>query len=429
MFIAKKIKKAGRFGFTPLLLRTIIVNLLHYKGKILNLFNFERSLIETIRKNKTIHTFIMNAYRHIAGLLVAITVACSAYAQSYYDDDIYYNADKAKKEKAEKAKSDAQKRSKTGADSYVTPLPGSDSYTVYTDNTRDVDEYNRRYSNSIAADTTKANGNYESEDFACTKQIERFYNDQIVSGSGDENLIEYYSDSQLRNEPLTYNITVVNATDFWAPYYWSVYRPYGWYPSWGFSYYDPWAAGWYNGYLAWDYSYYYGFGHWHNYYYPYYPSYCYPYHHHYGHYYGNYGYQRPSYGGMMTHRGNSNNRYSGSNNSGRYNGGRYNGGRYNGGSSSYGNRNSGYNTGGAVRDNRRSYNNDNSGNYNNRNNSGYTSGSNSGYNPGYNSGSNNRGSSYNRGGSSYGGGSSYRSGGSGSYGGGGGMRGTGGRRR
>ena len=315
----------------------------------------------------------MNAYRHIAGLLVAITVACSAYAQSYYDDDIYYNADKAKKEKAEKAKSDAQKKSKTSADSYVTPLPGSDSYTVYTDNTRDVDEYNRRYSNSIAADTTKANGNYESEDFACTKQIERFYNDQIVSGSGDENLIEYYSDSQLRNEPLTYNITVVNATDFWAPYYWSIYRPYGWYPSWGFSYYDPWAAGWYNGCLAWDYSYYYGFGHWHNYYYPYYPSYYYPYHHHYGHYYGNYGYQRPSYGGMMTHRGNSNNRYSGSNN--------------------------------------------------NRNNSGYNSGSNSGYNPGYNSGSNNRGSSYNRGGSS------YRSGGSGSYGGGGGMRGTGGRRR
>ena len=49
MFIAKKIKKGGRLGFTPLLLRTIIVNLLHYKGKILNLFDFERSLIVTLR--------------------------------------------------------------------------------------------------------------------------------------------------------------------------------------------------------------------------------------------------------------------------------------------------------------------------------------------------------------------------------------------
>ena len=33
MFIAKKIKKGERFGFTPLLLRTIIVNLPYYNGK------------------------------------------------------------------------------------------------------------------------------------------------------------------------------------------------------------------------------------------------------------------------------------------------------------------------------------------------------------------------------------------------------------
>ena len=42
----------------------------------------------------------MNAYKNVACFFVAMTIASSAVAQSYYDDDIYYNADKAKKEKA-----------------------------------------------------------------------------------------------------------------------------------------------------------------------------------------------------------------------------------------------------------------------------------------------------------------------------------------
>ena len=62
------------------------------------------------------------------------TALCSV-AQDYYDDDIYYNADKARKEQAEKAKKAAEAKRLASQ-----PLPGSDQYTVYTDNTRNVDE-------------------------------------------------------------------------------------------------------------------------------------------------------------------------------------------------------------------------------------------------------------------------------------------------
>ena len=197
----------------------------------------------------------MNAYRNVACFFVAMTIASSAVAQSYYDDDIYYNADKAKKEKAEKAR---QEKGKI----YSQPLPGSDSYTVFTDNTRDVDEYNRRYLNTQAADTTQMSS-IESDDFSCTRQIERFYNDQIVSGSDDEDLIESYSEARLAYETPKIEISVIRTIDFWSPYYWTIVRPYSWYPMWGFSTYDPWTY-WYYGCPAWDYSWHYAYGHWHN---------------------------------------------------------------------------------------------------------------------------------------------------------------------
>lgn len=204
----------------------------------------------------------MNAYRNVACFFVAMTIASSAVAQSYYDDDIYYNADKAKKEKAEKARQESQVSNQGYGKTYSQPLPGSDSYTVYTDNTRDVDEYNRRYLNTQAADTTQVS-NIDSEEFSCTRQIERFYNDQIVSGSNDEELIEYYSNAQLAYEIPKIEISVIRTIDFWSPYYWTIVRPYSWYPSWGFSYYDPWTY-WYYGCPAWDYSWHFAYGHWHN---------------------------------------------------------------------------------------------------------------------------------------------------------------------
>ena len=171
-------------------------------------------------------------------------------------------SDKAKKEKAEKARQESQVSNQGYGKTYSQPLPGSDSYTVYTDNTRDVDEYNRRYLNTQAADTTQVS-NIDSEEFSCTRQIERFYNDQIVSGSNDEELIEYYSNAQLAYEIPKIEISVIRTIDFWSPYYWTIVRPYSWYPSWGFSYYDPWTY-WYYGCPAWDYSWHFAYGHWHN---------------------------------------------------------------------------------------------------------------------------------------------------------------------
>lgn len=203
----------------------------------------------------------MKSYRKAACFFVGMTLAISAVAQSYYDDDIYYNADKARKEKADNARQESLVSNQGKVKTYGQPLPGSDTYTVYTDNNRDVDEYNRRYSNSQAADTLSYSS--QNEEFANTRNIERFYNDRIVLDSGDEILIEYYSDAQRNHESFRFDINVINAFDIWAPYYWHVYRPYWGYTPWYYSAYDPWVFSHYYGCYAWCYPWA-GMAHWHS---------------------------------------------------------------------------------------------------------------------------------------------------------------------
>ena len=159
--------------------------------------------------------------------LILGTVFCSV-AQDYYDDDIYYNADKAKKEKAEKAKKAAQAKQKAN-----TPLPGSDQYVVFSDNSRDVDEYNRRYENSDAA---AVNPSDDVQDFEYTRRIERFYNPEIVSGSDNEDLQYNYYESQADNQSSQVNINLYVTDpyyDFWRPWYYSTWRSPWYYSGWG----------------------------------------------------------------------------------------------------------------------------------------------------------------------------------------------------
>lgn len=181
-------------------------------------------------------------------LLALPSIVC---AQDYYDDDIYFNADKA-------PKIVTTKKNKNTGNNYIPNTvynyPGSDSYIVNTGNLRDVDEYNRRgqflVQDSVAPDSAV------NDNFYYTRQIERFSNPDIVTGSNDAQLKDYYyAPAQELN-------IYVNAYPTWTSPYWYSASPY-WYSSWYWpSYnwawtwgYDPywslswgWGPSWYPGY-------------------------------------------------------------------------------------------------------------------------------------------------------------------------------------
>lgn len=160
-------------------------------------------------------------------------------AQSYYDDDIYYDASKAPKVEKKVSSNRAVKKANT-----YQAIPGSDAYVVYTDNTRDVDEYNRRGSyravdNSSAADSLSLN------DFKYTRKIEKYYNPEVVTGSGDEELMYYYANTDNQNTPTQVNI-YVDSPDYWNPYFYSSAWSWAWNRP---AYMNPW---YYNNPWLWD---------------------------------------------------------------------------------------------------------------------------------------------------------------------------------
>ena len=105
----------------------------------------------------------------------------NAAAQSYFDDDIYYDASKA----SPKAKKEVVRQTYTTPSTVVVAeYPASDTYNVDSSRQRtiSVDDYNRRgifANDSLTADST-------ATDFAYTRRIEQFYNPEIVSGSNDQ---------------------------------------------------------------------------------------------------------------------------------------------------------------------------------------------------------------------------------------------------
>lgn len=171
-------------------------------------------------KNKTMRLIAAIGLMALPALVVA---------QGYYDDDIYYDASKApKKQKTVKTR-------RTVAD-----YPASDTYQVYTNNTRDVDEYNR-HGAFLVADSISVDSLDNLDLFASTRRIERFHNGDIVAGSKDADLQAYYY-----SEPATVNIYVQN--DPWYSPYWRWSWAFGspsYYWNWSLGYYDPWwGPGW-----------------------------------------------------------------------------------------------------------------------------------------------------------------------------------------
>ncbi|MCC8113952.1 MAG: hypothetical protein LIP03_08140, partial [Bacteroidales bacterium] len=194
-----------------------------------------------------------------AAALMALPVI--AVAQGYYDDDIYYDSSKEEKTQKTTKKTSAQRYSQgnyrlVGTYEGTVEYPAADTYIVDTQNTRDVDEYNRHGSFLVSDEVVV--DSVSTDDFANTRRIERFHNPEVVSGSGDEELQYYYY-----SEPATVNIYVQN--DPWYYPYWSWSWSFGspWYSwNWALGYYDPWWGpcwGWTWG-PAWSWGWNWGWG-------------------------------------------------------------------------------------------------------------------------------------------------------------------------
>jgi hypothetical protein len=177
-------------------------------------------------------------------MMLTMGVGTSAVAQGYYDDDIYYDASKSKTATTTQTTQSTQTtRATSGSATNITALPGSDTYVVVSNNTRNVDEYNRRgnykpVSNSSTVDSL-------GENFQYTRRLERFYNSDIVTGSDDADLQYYYNyaDDELADancsSPATINIYVDNTDpwdNYWSPYYYSSAWSWATAPA----YYNPW---------------------------------------------------------------------------------------------------------------------------------------------------------------------------------------------
>lgn len=209
-------------------------------------------------------------------LSMALLAGCilSVSAQSYYDDDIYYDASKDKEIKAAKAEAEAKKRAeeqRLRQQANFNPTLGGEDYApadsyqylVSDSSTRDVDEYNRRNRSSLDTDSTS--GTYNDE-FAYTRRIERFHNNDIIADYNDPDLTEYYYSSQ-QESPTEVNIYLGSPAWAWDSWYWP-YRPW----SWSYSWYSPWYWSSWDWYWGPTWSYYPGC-YWHGGYYPWGPSY------------------------------------------------------------------------------------------------------------------------------------------------------------
>ena len=179
---------------------------------------------------------------------------------------------------------------KTKATTTVKKAPASKPAVTYVDETddynympstsgavRDVDEYNRRgnygsdYSKQPMYDDSVTISRQEYEDFAYSRQMERFddYNGRFTL---------------IVNDPWYYDLWY---SPYYGSYYWGTSWYYPWYSS--YSWYDPWYR---PSYWGWGYRYHTG---WYGYYGPYRYGYLWgrPYHH--GRYYGYTGYRRGGY--------------------------------------------------------------------------------------------------------------------------------------
>jgi len=186
-------------------------------------------------------------------------LAIPAAAQDY-EDDIYYNPDKAKKTAPAPVKKQTSGTYITGSSSTY-DYPAADTYTPAAGSglQMSVDEYNRHVP-ATATDSMALNQAEADADFAYTRRIERFHNPDIIVESGDDELAEYYYATE---QPTVINVNVIDLDpwNWWGPSwnwryttwyspFWTPYYNWGWGPSWSWSWNWGWG-GWYDPYWSW----------------------------------------------------------------------------------------------------------------------------------------------------------------------------------
>ncbi|MDE7410721.1 MAG: hypothetical protein K2M94_01625 [Paramuribaculum sp.] len=208
----------------------------------------------------------MKKIRFIPFLATIIIGSTGFVSAQDYEDDIYYNPDK--KAKSVTVKPSVQ-NNQYNAQTAVQDYPAADTYTpaLSSGSKIDVDTYNRRgmFASDNTQSTKSSSTTQTRESFAGTRNIERFYNPDIIVSSNDEELAElYYS------EPSTTNLTInVVTPDYWGyPYsgyspFWNVWNyprsswyynnwyynnwawnNWNWGPSWSWGWSPSWSWGW-----------------------------------------------------------------------------------------------------------------------------------------------------------------------------------------
>ena len=121
-------------------------------------------------------TKLSNISRRCLALVALASLTSAAIAQNYYDDDIYYDASKAKKE--QKKEISKRQSADTGRRSYIVSgntavgdYAPADTYTVPASSALnvDVDAYNRR-GQFLVQDSVGAAADNDA-DFAYTQRI------------------------------------------------------------------------------------------------------------------------------------------------------------------------------------------------------------------------------------------------------------------
>ena len=160
------------------------------------------------------------------------------------EDDIYYNPSKKKPAKQENS---------NYVPNTVIDYPGADTYIPSTSGLNmDVDAYNRN-GNFLIGDTVAGDSSRTNDSFAYTRRIEQFHDSDIVTASGDQELVDYYYSS---SQPSEINIYITDPYYGFRPYYRSYYNPWYWnnyyWDSyyWNYGFYDP----WYNRTWGWSWT-------------------------------------------------------------------------------------------------------------------------------------------------------------------------------
>ncbi|MCM1021923.1 MAG: hypothetical protein NC343_06590 [Muribaculum sp.] len=208
---------------------------------------------------------------------------CSAMAQSYYDDDIYYNPDKDTKSKQinaavqknrqlrQQQETAQQQRLQQQAyqqlyqqyyGNYNPDLGGGDfaaagTYTPETKGTsRDVDEYNRRGTTPTVekTDSIPLSALTQPEEFAYTQRIEKYYNPDIIASTNDPDLVNYYYSSASSQPDINIYVSSPGWGGYYSPWAWSYWDPYWYGPSWGWNWgWGPsWSMSWGWGGSSWS---------------------------------------------------------------------------------------------------------------------------------------------------------------------------------